>query len=89
MRSGEEIQQALRAFAARWAGFAGTERGEAQTFLNELIECYGGNRRDQGAVFEDAHTSDGIMDMYREIAAGTRSYDPLGRGAGQTMLGAL
>lgn len=64
MRSGEEIQQALTALAGRWTGFAGTERGEAQTFLNELIECYGGNRRDQGAVFEDAHTSDGIMDMY-------------------------
>jgi hypothetical protein len=41
MRSGEEIQAALRLFAARWRDYAGTERAEAQTFLNELLACYG------------------------------------------------
>ena len=42
MRSGEEIQGGLRTFAAPWRDYSGTERGEAQTFLAEPIECYGG-----------------------------------------------
>ena len=54
MRSGEEIQSALRAFAGQWRGYAGSERGEAQTYLNELIRCYGADRRAVGAEFEDA-----------------------------------
>jgi hypothetical protein len=49
MRSGEEIRQALLAFAGRWRGYTGTERGEAQTFLNELFACYGRDRKDAGA----------------------------------------
>ena len=64
MRSGEEIQSALRAFAGQWRGYAGSERGEAQTYLNELIRCYGADRRAVGAEFEDAHTARGIMDMH-------------------------
>lgn len=64
MRSGEEIQKALRQFAGRWRDYAGTERSEAQTFLNELIACYGADRRESGARFEDARTANGIMDMH-------------------------
>ena len=64
MRSGEEIQGALRAFATDWRNYSGSERSEAQTFLNELIACYGANRRAVGARFDDAHTADGIMDLY-------------------------
>ncbi|HEX6077070.1 MAG TPA: DNA methyltransferase [Micromonosporaceae bacterium] len=64
MRSGEEIQRALRDFVTRWEGYAGSERGEAQTFLNELFACFGGDRRTLGAIFEDAHTSAGIMDLH-------------------------
>jgi hypothetical protein len=64
MRSGEEIQEALRVFAKGWSDYSGSERGEAQTFLNELIACYGANRRAVSARFEDAHTADGIMDLY-------------------------
>ncbi len=64
MRSGEEIQKELSAFARSWRDYSGSERGEAQTFLNELIACYGADRRAAGAIFEDAHTADGIMDMY-------------------------
>ena len=64
MRSGEEIQRALGKFAARWRDYSGSERSEAQTFLNELIECYGANRRAVGARFEDAHTATGIMDLF-------------------------
>lgn len=62
--SGAEIQGRLRAFVKRWETFAGTERAEAQTFLNELFACYGQDRRDSGAIFEDAKTADGIMDLY-------------------------
>lgn len=64
MPSGLEIQKSLRALADRWRGYAGSERGEAQTFLNELFECYGSDRHAVGAKFEDAHASVGIMDLY-------------------------
>ncbi len=64
MHSGEEIQADLRKFVKRWRDYSGSERSEAQTFLNALIACYGADRRDVGARFEDAHTATGIMDMY-------------------------
>jgi hypothetical protein len=35
----------------------GGERSETQTYLNELILCYGADRRVVGARFEDAHTA--------------------------------
>jgi hypothetical protein len=44
--TGEEIRAALTAFAARWSVYEGSERAEAQTFLNELFECYGTKRAD-------------------------------------------
>lgn len=47
-RSSAEIQGGLRAFAARWRDYSGSERGEAQTFLNELIGCYGADRNAVG-----------------------------------------
>ena len=64
MRSGEEIQADLRKFVTRWRSYAEGERSEAQTFLNELIACYGADRKAAGALFEDAHTATGIMDLY-------------------------
>ena len=64
MRSGEEIQTALRKFVRRWQDYAGSERSEAQTYLNDLIACYGVDRKEAGARFEDAHTANGIMDLY-------------------------
>ena len=64
MPSGLEIQKSLRALADRWQGYTGSERSEAQTFLNELFECYGTDRLAAGARFEDAHASVGIMDLY-------------------------
>jgi hypothetical protein len=66
-RSGEEIQSALRGFVERWKDYSGTERSEAQTFLNELFECYGTGRLDVGARFEDFHSSatgTGFMDLH-------------------------
>jgi hypothetical protein len=64
MRSGEEIQADLRKFVRRWRDYSEGERSEAQTFLNELIACYGADRKAVGALFEDSHTATGIMDMY-------------------------
>lgn len=64
MRSGGEIQGDLRKFVARWRDYSGSERSEAQTFLNELIHCYGADRKAVGARFEDAHTATGIMDLH-------------------------
>ena len=64
MYSGEQIQADLRKFVKRWRDYSGSEVGGAQTFLNELIACYGADRMAVGARFEDAHTATGIMDMY-------------------------
>ncbi len=64
MPSGEEIQAALRAFAARWRGYDGGERQGAQTFLNELAKCYGTDLFAEGVKFEDSTVPGGFMDMY-------------------------
>ena len=61
--SGEEIRRRFREFAAAWGGYAGTERSEAQTFLNGLLECYGTDRRAEGARFEEL-TGGGFMDLF-------------------------
>lgn len=63
LRSGEEIQTALSIFAKRWLPFGGTERAEAQTFLNELFECYGSDRFGV-ARFEDSQDTGGIIDCH-------------------------
>ncbi len=64
MRSGLEIQAALAVFVKKWSGFSGTEKAEAQTFLNELFACYGSDRGEVGALFEDFATSAGFMDLH-------------------------
>ena len=64
MRSGAEIEADLRAFTQRWSGYAGSEKSEAQTFLNELFAAYGTDRKAVGALFEDFKTSAGFMDLH-------------------------
>ncbi len=63
MPSGEEIQRALRAFSAKWADYTGSEKSEAQTFLNELFACYGTDRFASGAKFEHFAAQAGFMDL--------------------------
>lgn len=63
MRSGPEIQAALAAFVAKWSGYAGSEKAEAQTFLNELFAAYGSDRTEVGAKFEHFAASAGFMDL--------------------------
>jgi len=43
--SPEDIRTNLTRFAARWGSGSWGERAEAQTFLNELFEAYGMDRR--------------------------------------------
>lgn len=63
--SGEEIQRSLRDFVARWSDYAGTERSEAQTFLNQLFACFGTDRRAAGAEFEFyVPSAGGFMDLH-------------------------
>ncbi len=50
--SGDEIRHRLSAFAAKWSVYAGSERSEAQTYLNELFDCYG-QERSAVARFEE------------------------------------
>lgn len=64
MRSGEEIRAALVKFAGKWADYEGSEKAEAQTFLNELFAAYGTDRLGVGARFEDFKTSAGFMDLH-------------------------
>lgn len=47
--SGAQIQSTLVKFARSWEKYRGTERAEAQTFLNELFAAYGQDRREAGA----------------------------------------
>jgi hypothetical protein len=49
--TGEEIRANLTRFVARWSVRDGYERGEAQTFLTELFDCYG-RRLSDVAEFE-------------------------------------
>jgi hypothetical protein len=51
--TGEEVQRRLVDFARKWSLFDGSERSEAQTFLNELFACFGTDRVDAGARFEE------------------------------------
>lgn len=60
--SGDEIRKNLEAFLPRWRDFAGTERSEAQTFLNELLAAYGTDRQAAGARFEERGGT-GFIDM--------------------------
>lgn len=50
--TGEEIRARLAVFAARWSVYDGSERAEAQTFLNDLFQCYG-THRSAVAQFEE------------------------------------
>ena len=64
MRSGEEIQAALGAFVAKWQTFSGSEKAEAQTYLNELVDCFGLDRQASGMLFEHFVAGAGFMDMF-------------------------
>jgi hypothetical protein len=60
--SGEEIRQRLVEFAAKWSVYDGSERAEAQTFLNDLFACYGQDRQAVGARFEEPQHG-GFLDL--------------------------
>ena len=42
--TGEEIRSRLGDLAAKWSVYEGSERSEAQTFLNQLFACDGTER---------------------------------------------
>ncbi|MFJ6113793.1 DNA methyltransferase [Agrococcus sediminis] len=64
-KSGLEIQRDLERFVSKWRSYSGSERAEAQTFLNELYAAYGTDRTAAGAKFEDFRTSAGFMDLHQ------------------------
>lgn len=64
MASGEEILGALTTFVGTWQDYSGSEKSEAQTFLNELFACYGTDRREVGAEFEFYTAGAGFMDLH-------------------------
>jgi hypothetical protein len=79
LASGEEIQQALRAFVAKWSGYTGSERAEAQTYLNELFSCYGWPR---SAAQDAGELVRLLTERNREIVEDARPYDPFGSAGG-------
>src|SRR6266516_1752786 len=60
--TGDEILTRLGELVRRWRDYTGSERSEAQTFLNELLACYGTDRSAVGAKFE-VRGGGGFMDM--------------------------
>jgi len=64
VRSGLEIQAALQRFVTKWQGYSGSEKAEAQSFLNDLFAAYGTDRKEVGALFEDFRSSAGFMDLH-------------------------
>jgi len=60
--SSEEVRRSLVDFAREWSLYSGSERAEAQTFLNELFRCYGTDRREVGARFEEPQAG-GFLDL--------------------------
>lgn len=46
-----EIRRRVAAFAVEWADET-SERGESQSFWNDLLDCFGVKRRQQGVLFE-------------------------------------
>jgi hypothetical protein len=59
--TGEEIRRRLIELAERWSVYEGSERSEAQTFLNQLFECFGTKREDV-ARFEEPQNG-GFIDL--------------------------
>lgn len=64
MRNGEEIQKALVKLSKKWSTYTGSEKSEAQTFLNQLFDAYGSERIEVGAKFEAFKSSAGFMDLH-------------------------
>lgn len=64
MRNGEEIQKALVKLGKKWGKYTGSEKAEAQTFLNQLFDAYGSERIEVGAQFEAFKSSAGFMDLH-------------------------
>lgn len=62
--TGEEIKRRLVDFARKWSLYDGTERAEAQTFLNELFTCYGNDRQQAGACFDIRYTPSSAFETF-------------------------
>lgn len=61
-QTGDEIRARLEKFVARWHDYTGTERSEAQPFLDGLLGCYGTDRKAVGARFEQ-RSGTGFIDL--------------------------
>ncbi|OLL16054.1 hypothetical protein BKE56_028150 [Rhodococcus sp. M8] len=51
-------------FQRKWSKYQGSEKSEAQTFLNMLFDAYGSDRLEVGAKFEAFKSSAGFMDLH-------------------------
>lgn len=58
----EEIQRRLTELARKWSTYEGSEKSEAQSFLTEILSCYGTKRDEVGALFE-VKVPSGFVDM--------------------------
>lgn len=59
-----QIRDRLTAFVARWSQRSGDEKSEAQTFLNQLLDCYSDEWRDDPNIrFEHHYQGGGFADL--------------------------
>lgn len=85
--SGDEIRAGLAELATRWAGYAGSERAEAQVDdgaycdlrdlhrqLDEAVAAAYGWAR--SAAHDTEESNRRLLELNREIAAGRVPYDP-------------
>jgi hypothetical protein len=56
----------------RWEGFTGTEKAEAQTYQNELVDCFGLDRQGAGMLFEHYVAGAGFMDLFWPVGLWSR-----------------
>jgi hypothetical protein len=60
--SGDEIRHRLTTFAAKWSVYNGSEEAGAQTFLTQLLDCYGTDREQVGDF--ESFKDKGFRDFY-------------------------
>lgn len=66
------VERDLERFVSKWRPYGGSERSEAQSFLNVLYAAYGTDRTAAGAKFEDVRTSAGFMDLPSPVCSSSR-----------------
>jgi hypothetical protein len=83
--SEDELTISLSAFVEKWRNYAGSERAEAQTFVNQLLACYTPSSTKQWrpltdgrrkAAHDSAESNRLLLELNQAIAVGRVDYSP-------------